>query len=124
MSKGREIADYLNDIRNAIAEMEEFTLGMDFESFAADKKTVNAVIRSLEVLGEATKHIPAPFRRKHPEIPWTKMTGMRDVLIHDYMGVDLRTVWNVVQERLPELMPLFEEENEETTNELSSTVYA
>jgi uncharacterized protein with HEPN domain len=110
MSKGQEIADYLNDIRNAIAEVEEFTLGMDYDLFAADKKTVNAVIRSLEVLGEATKHIPESFRRKHPEIPWTKMAGMRDVLIHDYMGVDLRTVWNVVRKRLPELMLLFDEE--------------
>jgi len=107
MSKGREISDYLNDILNACAEVEEFTRGMDFESFVADKKTVNAVIRSLEVLGEATKHIPTSFRRKHPEIPWSKMAGMRDVLIHDYMGVDLRTVWNVVKERLPELTPLF-----------------
>jgi uncharacterized protein with HEPN domain len=110
MSKGREIDDYLNDIREAIAEVEEFTRGMDYESFAADKKTVNAVIRSLEVLGEATKHIPASFRRKHPEIPWTRMAGMRDVLIHDYMRVDLRTVWNAVRERLPELMHMFEEE--------------
>jgi uncharacterized protein with HEPN domain len=103
MSRGRVIADYLDDIRNAIVEVEEFTRGMDFQSFAADKKTVNAVIRSLEVLGEATKQIPLPFRKKHPEIPWSKMAGMRDVLIHDYMGVDLRTVWNVVTERLPEL---------------------
>ena len=86
----------------------EFTSGMDYESFAADKKTVNAVIRSLEVLGEATKQIPALFRKKHPEIPWSKMAGMRDVLIHDYMGVDLRTVWNVVRERLPELGSLLE----------------
>jgi uncharacterized protein with HEPN domain len=89
MYKGREIADYLDDIRNAIAEVEEFTCGMTFEAFAEDKKTVNAVIRSLEVLGEATKGIPAIFRRKHPDIPWSKMVGMRDVLIHDYMGVDL-----------------------------------
>jgi uncharacterized protein with HEPN domain len=108
MSKGREIADYIDDIRNAVAEVEEFTHGMNYEDFAADKKTVNAVIRSLEVLGEATKHIPESFRKKHPEIPWTKMAGMRDVLIHDYMGVDLRTVWNVVRVRLPELMSLFE----------------
>jgi uncharacterized protein with HEPN domain len=108
MSKWREIADYIDDIRNAIAEVEEFTRGMNYEDFTADKKTVNAVIRSLEVLGEATKHIPASFRKKHHEIPWTKMAGMRDVLIHDYMGVDLRTVWNVVRVRLPELMSLFE----------------
>ncbi len=108
MYKGREIADYLNDINAAIEEVEEFTLGMTFEAFALDKKTVNAVIRSLEVLGEATKGIPATFRRKHPDIPWSKMVGMRDVLIHDYMGVDLKTVWKVAVERLPELRVLLE----------------
>ncbi len=69
-------------------------------------KTINAVIRSLEVLGEATKHIPASFRTKHPDIPWSKMAGMRDVLIHDYMGVDLMTVWKVAKERLPEIKML------------------
>ena len=106
MFKGREVADYLDDILAAIAEVAEFTTGMSYETFAADKKTVNAVIRSLEVLGEAAKHIPASFRRKHPDIPWTKMAGMRDVLIHDYMGVDLKTVWKVAQERLPELRAL------------------
>jgi len=78
-------------------------LGLNFEDFAADRKTVNAVIRSLEVLGEATKHIPISFRQDHSEIPWSKMAGMRDVLIHDYMGVDLKTIWKVIQERLPEL---------------------
>ncbi len=108
MSKGREIADYLADIVNAIVEIEEFTNGMSFDVFAADKKTVNAVIRSLEVLGEATKHIPASFRHRHADIPWSRMAGMRDVLIHDYMGVDLMTVWKVVQERLPEIKPLIE----------------
>jgi uncharacterized protein with HEPN domain len=103
--KGREIADYLEDILGSISEVEEFVGGMTYETFAADKKTVNAVIRSLEVLGEATKHIPASFRNKHPDIPWSKMAGMRDVLIHDYMGVDLKTVWKVAVERLPEIKP-------------------
>jgi uncharacterized protein with HEPN domain len=82
---------------------------MTYEAFAADKKTVNAVIRSLEVLGEATKHVPASFRNKHPDIPWSKMAGMRDVLIHDYMGVDLKTVWKVAVERLPEIEPMITE---------------
>ena len=104
--KGREIDDYLADILSSIIEVEEFVGGMSSEAFVADKKTVNAVIRSLEVLGEATKHIPAPFRDRHPAIPWSKMAGLRDVLIHDYMGVDLKTVWKVVQERLPEIKPL------------------
>lgn len=101
MFKGREIADYLADILNAIAEIDDFVREMNYEEFTIDKKTINAVIRSLEVLGEATKHIPAPFRKKHPDIPWSKMAGLRDVLIHDYMGVDLMTVWKVVKERLP-----------------------
>ena len=106
MYKGREIIDHLNDILSAIADIEEFINGMSYEVFAGDKRTVNAVIRSLEVLGEATKRIPISFRQKHPDIPWSKMAGMRDVLIHDYMGVDLKTVWKVADERLPELKPL------------------
>jgi uncharacterized protein with HEPN domain len=108
MSKGQELTDYLDDIIIAITDIEEFTLGMSYEMFSGDKKTINAVIRSLEVLGEATKHIPLSFRKKYPDIPWNKMAGMRDVLIHDYMGVDLMTVWKVSQERLPELKSLFE----------------
>lgn len=106
--KDQEITDYLSDILTSIVEIEEFLQGMTYESFASDKKTVNAVIRSLEVLGEAAKHLPTSFRKKHPDIPWSKMAGMRDVLIHDYMGVDLKTVWKVTQERLPEIKPLIE----------------
>ena len=109
MSKGREVSDYLDDILTAITDINEFTKGMHYEAFATDKRTVNAVIRSLEVLGEATKRIPPPLRQKYPGIPWSKMAGMRDILIHDYMGVDLKTVWKVIQERLPELKPLLEE---------------
>jgi len=108
MSKGREVSDYIDDIKTAIEEINDFTTGMNFEDFAADRKTVNAVIRSLEVLGEATKHIPMGFRQDHAEIPWSKMAGMRDVLIHDYMGVDLKTIWKVIQERLPELKILLD----------------
>ncbi len=92
MSKEREISDYLDDIVAAIADTEDFTRGMSYEMFAADKKTVNAVIRCLEVLGEAAKNIPTSFRNKHPDIPWSKMAGMRDVPFHNYMGVDLNTV--------------------------------
>lgn len=108
MSKVRDLTDYLNDIITAITDIEEFTRGMGYKTFSADKKTANAVIRSLEVLGEATKRIPKSFRQKHPDIPWSKMTGTRDVLIHDYMGVDLKTVWRVTQDRLPELKPLID----------------
>lgn len=66
------------------------------------------MIRSLEVISEATKRIPKAVREKCPDIPWTKMAGMRDILIHDYMGVDLKTVWKVIQERLSFLKPILD----------------
>ncbi len=108
MFKNRELNDYLADIFNAITEVDEFVRDMNFAEFEHDRKTINEVIRSLEVLGEATKHIPASFRNSHPDIPWSKMAGMRDVLIHDYMGVDLVTVWKVAKERLPLIRPSVE----------------
>ncbi len=108
MYKGRDVSDYVNDILTAISDIESFTKDMTFTTFAEDKKTVYAVIRSLEVLGEATKRIPKSLRQEYPDIPWNKMAGMRDILIHDYMGVDLKTVWKVTQDRLAELKPLLE----------------
>ena len=74
-----------------------------------DRKTINAVIRSLEVMGEASKRIPDEVRAKHSEIPWKRMAGMRDKLIHEYAGVDLETVWDVIQEEIPPIRPLLEE---------------
>lgn len=101
----RDILDYIQDILTSILEVEEFIEGMTFEDFSKDKKTVNAVIRSLEVLGEATRHIPRNIRAKYKEVPWAKMSGLRNVLIHKYMGVDLKTVWNIVTKRIQELKP-------------------
>jgi uncharacterized protein with HEPN domain len=76
--------------------------------FVRDRRTVNAVIRSLEVLGEAAKRIPDEVRQKYPAIPWKRMAGMRDKLIHEYSGVDLETVWDVITEELPLLKPALE----------------
>ena len=100
--------DYAADILACFQETQEFTQGMDFDAFAGDRKTVNAVVRSLEVMGEAAKRIPEEVREKYPQIPWKRMTGMRDKLIHEYSGVDLEIVWGVVKEELPPLKPLFE----------------
>jgi len=104
----RDWQDYIADILNAIQEVEEFTIGMNFEAFRADKKTINAVIRSLEVLGEAAKHIPEDIREQYPDIPWKRMAGTRDKLIHEYSGIDLETVWTVIKEELPPLKTLVE----------------
>ncbi len=99
----RDYRDYLEDIVAAIDETTEFTRGISFEEFRHDRKTINAVVRSLEVLGEAAKRIPAGLQAKAPGVPWKYMAGMRDKLIHEYFGVDLSIVWTVIKEELPPL---------------------
>lgn len=101
----RDLRDYITDMASAASDIEKFVGDMDFEEFISDKKTANAVIRSLEVIGEAAKMIPEDVRKKHHEIPWKRMAGMRDKLIHEYSGVDLEIVWKVVKEELPPIKP-------------------
>jgi uncharacterized protein with HEPN domain len=105
--KEQDILDYVNDILVSIQDVEEFTAGITFEEFLNDRKTTKAVIRSLEVLGEASKKISDDFKDQYPQIPWKRMTGMRDKLIHEYFGVDLEIVWNVAKEELPPIKPYF-----------------
>ena len=83
-----------------IADIGAFIEGMGYEDLETDKKTQYAVIRCLEVIGEAAKKIPIKSREKHPGIPWQEISAMRDKLIHEYFGVDLNTVWDTIQEDL------------------------
>lgn len=78
----------------------------DFKDFEKDEKTQDAVIRAFEVLGEAAKKIPKDFREKYPKIPWGKMAGMRDKLIHDYWGANIKRIWKTVKEDIPPLKKL------------------
>jgi len=100
----RDLRVYLQDILAACESIEAFTAGMDLDAFRKDDKTASAVIRKLEVIGEATKQLPEEFRQRHPEIPWKEMAGMRDRLIHFYFGVDHRLVWQTIIDRLPNLI--------------------
>jgi len=104
----REYRDYILDILDSINAIESFVKGYTFEKFVNDKKTADAVIRNLEVIGEAVKNVPKEIKKKYSEIPWKEMAGMRDKLIHEYHGVDLEIVWEVIIKRLPNLKPLFE----------------
>ncbi|MBI5116921.1 DUF86 domain-containing protein [Candidatus Poribacteria bacterium] len=104
----RDYGDYLKDILDAIDETAEFTVGMFFEQFTHDRKTINSVVRSLEVLGEAAKRIPDDLRAQASIVPWKRMAGMRDKLIHEYFGVDLSIVWTVIKDELPPLRPEIE----------------
>ena len=102
----RDFEDYLRDILYAAERAQSFIEGMDYEAFAADERTVYAVIRALEIVGEASKNIPSKVRQRHPEVPWRDMAGMREKLTHDYFGVKLNRVFDTVKEDLPELIDL------------------
>jgi len=101
--KQRTCIDYLADIVEAIDDTQAFTLGMTAGQFAADKKTVNAVVRSLEIIGEAAKSVPEEVRTQYPTIRWKGMAGMRDKITHEYFGVDLDIVWRTIEGDLPGL---------------------
>lgn len=94
---------YLQHILDAIQNIEEFTSGCAKEKFFKTRMIQDSVIRNLEIIGEAAKHIPPAIRKKHASIEWKRIAGMRDILIHEYFGVDLDRVWQVVKARLPEL---------------------
>ena len=98
-----EILDYLDDIREAVEKIERFTNGMEYDEFTEDPKTVDAVLRNFEVIGEAAKNIPEDVRREYSDVPWSEMAGMRDKLIHGYAAIDLQIVWTTIQEEIPAL---------------------
>jgi len=104
----RAIGDYIEDIVDAIGKTINFVEGMTYDTFIRDEKTIFAVVRALEIIGEAVKNIPTETRKNYPEIPWRNMAGMRDKLIHEYFGVRLDLVWKTVKEEIPPLKPLFE----------------
>lgn len=106
MKQKRDYSDYLRDILEMIDKVEEFARGMSLEQFGKDEKTNFAVVRAMEIIGEATKHIPKTVRNRHPKVPWSRMAGMRDKLTHGYFGVDLEIVWKTATHLLPTLRPL------------------
>ncbi len=94
---------FIKHIRDSIYEVESFTENVSEKRFLHEKLIQNAVIRSVEVIGEAVKNLPIDFRKKYIEVSWSKIAGMRDKIIHHYFGVDLNRIWNVVKYDIPKL---------------------
>lgn len=94
---------YLKDILDSIAKIEEYMKDLSFDEFSSNTMVIDAVIRNFEVIGEASKHLPAHLKSLHKDIPWKEMAGMRDKMVHEYFGVDLDIVWKTIKDRLPEL---------------------
>ncbi len=91
---------YLDDILEAITQIESYSEGMTFESFSKDRKTIDAVIRNLEIIGEASRALPDDIRKKTTGVQWHKMVGLRNILIHEYFGVNTTIVWDIITNKL------------------------
>jgi len=99
----RDYKVWLEDILEAIQKIHGYTKGMSSKTFAADAKTLDAVVRNLEVIGEAVKKTPENVRSKHANVDWKKIAGLRDILIHEYFGIDPEIIWDIIQSKLPTL---------------------
>ena len=94
---------YLRHILDAISRIEEYTKGVKRDHFMGSALVQAGVVRELEIIGEATKRLATRIKNKHPKVPWKKIAGMRDKLIHNYFGVDLDAVWETVERDIPAL---------------------
>ena len=94
---------FVSHILESIAKIEKYVAGLTSHDFVNNDLVQDGVIRNFEIIGEATKHLSTIFREKHADIPWKKIAGMRDILIHDYLGIDIYSVWDTIERDLPEL---------------------
>jgi uncharacterized protein with HEPN domain len=99
----RDPALALEDMQEAILTIEHYVEGYSFDTYTTDKKTRDAVVRNFEILGEAATHVPEDVRAMAPGIPWNRVTGLRNTIIHHYFGVDHTIVWYIIKEQIPGL---------------------
>ena len=97
----RSVSLYIADIKDAIKKIEKYTKGLTLNSFGKDAKTIDAVVRNIEIIGEAAKHIPHEIRLKYVQVPWKEIIGARSKMIHEYFGVDTDILWKTIKEDIP-----------------------
>lgn len=90
-------------MRDAAQKILSYTSGMSFDDFISDDKTIDAVVRNFEIIGEAANRVPDDFKSDHPEIEWRRMTGLRNRIVHEYFGINYATVWKIKEENIPEM---------------------
>ncbi len=99
----RDYKLYLEDTVEAINRIEEYIQNLTFEDFSKNKLVLDAVVRNLEIIGEACRSIPEDIRRRYPDVEWKKIVGLRNILIHQYFGIDTELIWDIVKNKLPDL---------------------
>lgn len=99
----RDLRLYLDDILEGLIKIEIYVEGLSFATFSEDSKTIDAVVRNFEIVGEASKQLPESIRLRYPDVEWREISGMRDKLIHAYFSVSLEVVWKTAKERVPKL---------------------
>jgi len=103
LARPREIRDSLRDIRDSVENLERFTQDLSFGEFAADTRTVYAALHALMIIGEATRNLSPPLRRRYPDVPWRDVVGLRNIVAHAYFALELPRIWTIIQEDLPVL---------------------
>jgi uncharacterized protein with HEPN domain len=96
---------FFEDAIDAINKIESYIRDLDYESFSQNNMVIDAVVRNLEIIGEAIKNIPDNIIDKYPDIPWKRMIGLRNIVIHAYFGIDLENIWKIITENIPEVKP-------------------
>lgn len=102
-SKLRDHRLYIEDILESINKIEKYTKGMSFEKFSKDEKTIDAVVRNFEIIGEATRQLDSGIKKKYSDIEWKSMIAFRNVIAHEYFGIDMEIMWDIIQTNIPPL---------------------